>query len=247
MLKFFRTIRKKLIEQDNVRKYLLYAIGEILLVVVGILIALQVNNWNEQRNDRKYEATMLNEISLALEQNISDMENSVKYLNRLQHSIFELASIKNDPLHSRDSLMYHFNEVRGGGIAVSFNASAYEAIKSSGLDKISDPDLRKNLSLLYEMQLRSVEGWINEIIRETLLKRSEFVRLTFTIDVRADSSQGIRTEYNELEYSWLSTHPDFESFLALSGGYIPRAKSNVEYAITAMTEVNDQIKSYLDE
>jgi len=49
MLKFFRTIRKKLIEEDNVRKYLLYAIGEILLVVIGILIALQVNNWNEER------------------------------------------------------------------------------------------------------------------------------------------------------------------------------------------------------
>jgi len=49
MLKFFRTIRKKLIDEDNVRKYLLYAIGEILLVVIGILIALQVNNWNEQR------------------------------------------------------------------------------------------------------------------------------------------------------------------------------------------------------
>jgi len=51
MLKFFRTIRKKLIEEDNVRKYLLYAIGEILLVVIGILIALQVNNWNEARAD----------------------------------------------------------------------------------------------------------------------------------------------------------------------------------------------------
>jgi len=49
MLKFFRKIRKKLIEQNNVRKYLLYATGEILLVVIGILIALQVNNWNEER------------------------------------------------------------------------------------------------------------------------------------------------------------------------------------------------------
>lgn len=49
MLNFFRTLRKKLIMPDNVQKYLFYAIGEILLVVIGILIALQVNNWNESR------------------------------------------------------------------------------------------------------------------------------------------------------------------------------------------------------
>ena len=48
-------MRQKLIEQNNVRKYLLYAIGEILLVVIGILIALQVHNWNEDRNRQKEE------------------------------------------------------------------------------------------------------------------------------------------------------------------------------------------------
>ena len=67
MLKFFRTIRKKLIEQDNVRKYLLYAIGEILLVVIGILIALQINNWNETRKhqiaEREFLAGIKNDLT----------------------------------------------------------------------------------------------------------------------------------------------------------------------------------------
>lgn len=49
MLKFFRRIRRKLLDKGNLKKYLIYASGEILLVVVGILIALQVNNWNEAR------------------------------------------------------------------------------------------------------------------------------------------------------------------------------------------------------
>jgi hypothetical protein len=59
MLKFLRTIRKKLIDEDNVRRYLLYAIGEILLVVIGILIALQVNTWNENRKIANEEQAIL--------------------------------------------------------------------------------------------------------------------------------------------------------------------------------------------
>ncbi len=53
MLHYLRHIRQKLILQDNVKRYFLYAIGEILLVVIGILIALQVNNWNEQNKEQE--------------------------------------------------------------------------------------------------------------------------------------------------------------------------------------------------
>jgi len=48
MLKFFRQIRKKLLAEDKLKKYLIYASGEILLVMPGILLALQVNNWNQE-------------------------------------------------------------------------------------------------------------------------------------------------------------------------------------------------------
>tara|TARA_B100000497_G_C7695677_1_gene424750 strand:- start:231 stop:434 length:204 start_codon:yes stop_codon:yes gene_type:complete len=62
MLTFLRKIRKSLIESGSSRKYLLYAVGEIALVVIGILIALQINNWNEFRKDRKVENDILREI-----------------------------------------------------------------------------------------------------------------------------------------------------------------------------------------
>ena len=52
MLTFFRRIRKGLLGEGATSKYLLYAIGEIALVVIGILIALQINNWNEYRKDK---------------------------------------------------------------------------------------------------------------------------------------------------------------------------------------------------
>ena len=46
MIKFFRQIRQNLLTQNKLSKYLLYAVGEIVLVIIGILIALQINNWN---------------------------------------------------------------------------------------------------------------------------------------------------------------------------------------------------------
>ena len=51
MIKFFRKIRQKLLSENKLSKYLIYAIGEVILVVIGILIALQINNWNEERKD----------------------------------------------------------------------------------------------------------------------------------------------------------------------------------------------------
>jgi len=88
MLKFFRTIRKKLIEQQNVRKYLLYAIGEILLVVVGILIALQVNNWNEERKDKDKSYNYLIRLNEDIDLILADVDNSLKGAERkLKNSI----------------------------------------------------------------------------------------------------------------------------------------------------------------
>jgi len=55
MIKFFRKIRQRLLSENKISKYLLYAFGEIVLVVIGIIIALQVNNWNEGRKDRVLE------------------------------------------------------------------------------------------------------------------------------------------------------------------------------------------------
>jgi len=59
MIKFFRKIRKKMLIENKFSKYLLYAIGEIVLVVIGILIALQINNWNAKQKIEKEEIGIL--------------------------------------------------------------------------------------------------------------------------------------------------------------------------------------------
>ena len=59
MIKFFRKIRQRLLTENKFNKYFLYAIGEIVLVVIGILIALQINNWNDNQKDQKQARTYL--------------------------------------------------------------------------------------------------------------------------------------------------------------------------------------------
>ncbi|MFC3879768.1 DUF6090 family protein [Algoriphagus namhaensis] len=87
MLKFFRQIRKHLVEQNKVRKYILYAVGETLLVVIGILIALQVNNWNENRKLEKVSDQTLQ----SLEEEINEARSNLKEIIAFNERISELS------------------------------------------------------------------------------------------------------------------------------------------------------------
>jgi len=62
MIRFFRTLRQRLLAENRFSKYLLYAVGEILLVVIGILIALQIDNWNEERKFRSAQRKFLEDL-----------------------------------------------------------------------------------------------------------------------------------------------------------------------------------------
>jgi len=77
MFTFLRKIRKSLIQTGSTRKYLTYAIGEIALVVIGILIALQINNWNGWKKDRDLEKYYLQRIVADLETDLFEMDRTV--------------------------------------------------------------------------------------------------------------------------------------------------------------------------
>ena len=71
----FKGIRKTMLEKNNIKKYLLYATGEILLVVIGILLALQINNWNENQRKLKEEQAIINNLKVELTQNLKQLSN----------------------------------------------------------------------------------------------------------------------------------------------------------------------------
>ena len=75
----FNQIRKKLIRSDAIGKYLIYAIGEILIVTIGIFIAIQLNNWNEKQKTNKTIENIFLEIQTNLENNRDNLKPRIKW------------------------------------------------------------------------------------------------------------------------------------------------------------------------
>ena len=78
MFRFFRQIRQRLLNENRFSKYLLYAVGEIILVMIGILLALQVNTWNQDRQERKLEYSYLNRLYEDLQGDLTGFNNLQK-------------------------------------------------------------------------------------------------------------------------------------------------------------------------
>lgn len=213
MITLFRRVRENLIGEGNGWRYLLYAMGEILLVVIGILIALQINNWNEERKSRAYELTMLQEVRDALEVDYQDLSSTLPYLQGIQRSFHVLTVMKSDPSASTDSLEFHLENVRGYGYVLSINTSAYEGIKSGGLDKISNPAIRNQLSYLFGYQLPGAESWINEVLRVELFNRTEHIDRLFRVEMMPGDGSDVLSRIIIEEEAIIYNNPDFDKLI----------------------------------
>lgn len=175
MIKFFRRIRQQLIDNSKMEKYFIYAIGEILLVVVGILIALQVNNWNEKRKNRITEIQILKIIHENLTNDIDDFEkNQIHLSNRIYACEVLLSSSKNN-IEYHDSLAYHLLYTT---IFPHFtpNVSGFELLKSKGIEFISNDSLKLAITNLYEYGYKYLYTWESEQINEISNNYSPLLR-----------------------------------------------------------------------
>jgi len=155
-MKFFRKIRQNLLVQGRVTRYLLYAIGEIVLVVIGILFALQINNWNEQKIVTEKERHALTEIQSDLEINTTSLNKMLyhevhgveHYLQAFDIIIFNLEETQ----VYHDSLAIHFGELFSYPDLV-LKYSGYESLTSIGMDLISDHQLRSEIGSFYTYRI----------------------------------------------------------------------------------------------
>ncbi|NAY91440.1 hypothetical protein GTQ34_05870 [Muricauda sp. JGD-17] len=145
MLKFFRHIRQKMLSENKFSKYLLYAIGEIVLVVIGILIALQINNWNEQRKkdeqlkqyrknlvaELKTDLKVLDSLNRQREAHEKKVNDYINYYNQENILIDTLIQKKENVSYSLDSFnksSFTLDELGATGNISLFSDSEKEAI-----------------------------------------------------------------------------------------------------------------------
>ncbi len=163
MLKFFRRIRQNMINENKTGKYIKYAIGEIILVVVGILIALQINNWNEERKDHILEKEYLTRLLEDIKFDISWVNNYI--LDRYKRKVENLEKGKayyQGNYVIKDTLQFLKNIGYGGvfgNAAFNLNKNTYNELISTGnLRKIKSDKLRNEIVTYYETSNANSKG-----------------------------------------------------------------------------------------
>jgi hypothetical protein len=140
-------------------RYLKYAIGEIFLVVIGILIALQINNWNEKRKTKNLEIVTLKELKMNLEADIKDIEEDMKVYDMVSNSSDIAIDFIDGNISYHDSLNIHFGIIPVQGVYTP-NRAAYENLKNMGIHLISNDSLRAEISDIYEGRYSYVENYM---------------------------------------------------------------------------------------
>ena len=147
MIHFFRKKRNKSLKENNIQKYIKYAFGEIILVMIGILLAVQVNTWSEQRKDRTKEKAILSELHKEFSKNLAKFSSVKQY----QYNTFNSGNIvfRNLPkMHipqSRDSVYKYVQGMFGGYSYYPSNGVVESLISSGDFDLIQNDTLRRYL------------------------------------------------------------------------------------------------------
>jgi len=203
MIKFFRHIRKSLLMENKTSKYFKYAIGEIVLVVIGILIALQINNWNESRLKRKAEIQFYKNTSQQLSDDIESLKSQIRYTN-LYFDQFSTAIsiIDNNDRSKKDSL---------GSIAINLlkysdfdrQGNIYEtAVNSGDIKLLNNNNIINGLRKLEETYI-----YVN---------RMETIHFDALMSMVPDLKQVIRFTSTKVENEEMLYDYQFQNLFALS-------------------------------
>ncbi|MEO0504903.1 MAG: DUF6090 family protein [Bacteroidota bacterium] len=164
MIQFFRRIRQKLLEENRFSKYLLYAIGEIILVVIGILIALSINNWNEKQKDLVKEQLILKQLFSEYQSNLKQLDEKILMRNQALEACNNLLKRIDNPTSAIDEDGFYRT------LWIIFRDPTFDPIKN---DIVGSENLRL---IQNDTLVRFLSNWSSEVfqVQEMELEYQKF-------------------------------------------------------------------------
>ncbi len=159
MIKFFRHIRQNLIMENKTSKYFKYAIGEIVLVVIGILIALSINNWSNNKQLRHTEQAYLLSLQSEFKTNLNKVNTTISDNKKLMNDIEQMLTLFDSNV--RDTISD--KEISGLIYSVFGNSVTYNPSKGVLTDIISSGNLNLIQNEQLRQQLASFEAMLDNV------------------------------------------------------------------------------------
>ncbi|WP_282135560.1 DUF6090 family protein [Seonamhaeicola maritimus] len=222
MIKFFRKIRQKLLAQNKFRSYLVYAVGEIVLVVIGILIALSINNWNEERKLRSSEKLVLKTLLGEFRNNLNNIEPIKIQADTIVDSAVELANLINTKAFIQDTIrmpQLFFNICFTSPYLRLDNGVLNDVINSGKLNIIKSDSLRAKLGAFesYKLGLEKHQDFIggnNQKVLKYQLEKGNFRKHIFAINKNTAKLPDLNPSAKPFNYNFTKTLP-FENDLMM--------------------------------
>jgi hypothetical protein len=171
-------------EKNKTGKYLKYAVGEIVLVVIGILIALQINNLNEQRNEKIKEQTLLIQLREDYQSNLLQLDGKIEMRNIVIFNALKILNIIDNPKKSnRDSLITYLSTIR---LDPTFDPIQNDLNSSGSIRLIRNKELKRSLSNWTSdiVAVKEMENLWSEIVQ--LQMRPIYTSLGISRDLEED-------------------------------------------------------------
>ncbi len=228
MIKFFRKIRQKLLSENKFSKYLLYAIGEIILVVIGILIALQINNWNLTQQDRKTEKENLLALQKEFTQNRTKLQEVIlqnkENIYSAEKMIQSFSNTSKDTI-SEQTMAIYGSKTFGTEINFEPETGVLTEIISSGQLKIIQNNELKHKLAGFNSKFHEIEQQEKEVLDYRNMAIKQMINEANMERVYADL--GLRETYINTDFGVNGTKAMLNSLPFLNQIVLYQSSSNV--------------------
>lgn len=232
-------------ESGSIQKYMLYAVGEILLVMIGILLALQVNNWNEQRKEQFEEKKILKEIAESFKSDVDGLKNMILRLKKADADLYDILYHVDHNIPYYDSLNYKFRWLTQPH-RWRFNRTAFRSLENTGLDIIRDSNIKEMIIYAYEgfypRLNRSFQNYEDNILQYS----RPLIRKHFHIPTTASEDYDSMLSFKPIDFEMLRGMPEFRNILITLKYSSKFELDQVEAAVIGIPELIELIEDYVD-